>query len=209
MIDLQIGDSRKLIHGLTDKSVDCVMTSPPIDISITNTIYSGMSNEIILAYLAGFVDGEGSLMIRKNNYRITNPKYGDCKNPQYSPRVGVKNTCEEPLVLLKETFGGHLQLNKKIYPSVSGFKSNKPLYVYNAEHNIAYSIVKTLLPYLIVKKKQAETLLKLRDSKKDATKNRDKTDKGFHGKAYRQESISDFEELYQEVKRLNGSGKVD
>ncbi len=29
MIDLQIGDSRKLIHGLTDKSIDCVMTSPP------------------------------------------------------------------------------------------------------------------------------------------------------------------------------------
>lgn len=29
MIELQIGDSRKLIHGLTDKSIDCVMTSPP------------------------------------------------------------------------------------------------------------------------------------------------------------------------------------
>jgi len=29
MIDLQIEDSRKLIHGLTDKSIDCVMTSPP------------------------------------------------------------------------------------------------------------------------------------------------------------------------------------
>jgi len=29
MIDLQIGDSRKLIHGLTDTSIDCVMTSPP------------------------------------------------------------------------------------------------------------------------------------------------------------------------------------
>ena len=29
MIDLQIGDSRKLIRGLTDKSIDCVMTSPP------------------------------------------------------------------------------------------------------------------------------------------------------------------------------------
>ncbi len=29
MIDLQIGDSRKLIHGLTEKSIDCVCTSPP------------------------------------------------------------------------------------------------------------------------------------------------------------------------------------
>lgn len=29
MIDIQIGDSRKLIHGLTDASVDCIMTSPP------------------------------------------------------------------------------------------------------------------------------------------------------------------------------------
>lgn len=29
MIEVQIGDSRKLIHGLKDKSIDCVMTSPP------------------------------------------------------------------------------------------------------------------------------------------------------------------------------------
>lgn len=29
MIDIQIGDSRKLIHGLADASIDCIMTSPP------------------------------------------------------------------------------------------------------------------------------------------------------------------------------------
>ena len=29
MIEVQIGDSRQLIHGLTDKSIDCVVTSPP------------------------------------------------------------------------------------------------------------------------------------------------------------------------------------
>lgn len=29
MIDVRIGDSRKLIHGLADKSIDCVVTSPP------------------------------------------------------------------------------------------------------------------------------------------------------------------------------------
>lgn len=29
MIDVQIGDSRQLIHGLADKSIDCVVTSPP------------------------------------------------------------------------------------------------------------------------------------------------------------------------------------
>lgn len=198
----------KLIKELPEKSIDCVMTSPPKDLLVTNTIYGGMSNEMILNYLAGFVDGEGSLMIRKSNYRITNPKYNDCKNSQYSPRIGVKNTCEEPLIILKKMFGGHLQLNKKIYPSVSGFKSNKPLYVYNAEHNIAYLIAEALYPYLIVKKRQAETILKLRELKKEASQNRDKTNKGFHGKAYRQESITKFEQLYQEIKKLNGSGII-
>lgn len=29
MIEVKIGDSRKLIKDLPDKSVDCVMTSPP------------------------------------------------------------------------------------------------------------------------------------------------------------------------------------
>lgn len=29
MIDIQIGDCRKLIHDLTDASIDCIMTSPP------------------------------------------------------------------------------------------------------------------------------------------------------------------------------------
>ncbi len=29
MIEVQIGDSRRLIHGLADKSIDCVVTSPP------------------------------------------------------------------------------------------------------------------------------------------------------------------------------------
>lgn len=29
MIEVQIGDSRRLIHGLKDKSIDCVVTSPP------------------------------------------------------------------------------------------------------------------------------------------------------------------------------------
>src|SRR3990170_8161656 len=29
MIELQIGDSRQLIHGLVDNSIDCVVTSPP------------------------------------------------------------------------------------------------------------------------------------------------------------------------------------
>ena len=164
-----------------------------------------MRNETILAYLAGFIDGEGSLMIRKNNYRVINPKYGDCKNPQYSPRVGVKNTREEPLILLKETFGGYLQKDKKIYPSISGFKSNKPIYVYSAEHNIAYLVVETLLPYLIIKKKQAEVILELRETKKEATKNRYKNNAEFHGKPYRQESILKFEQLYNEVKILNGS----
>ncbi len=29
MIKVQIGDSQRLIHGLTDKSIDCCVTSPP------------------------------------------------------------------------------------------------------------------------------------------------------------------------------------
>lgn len=162
-----------------------------------------MRDEIIFAYLAGLMDGEGSFMIRKSFYRVRNKKYGDCKNPMYTPRVGVKNTNREVIELMKSIFGGHMSKEKRVYQSKNGHKRRKILYIYNAEHRIALNICEKLLPYLIIKKEQAKLLLELDKLKEKAKKDRDKSIKGFHGKPYKKEYIEKFEELYQRVKELN------
>jgi len=151
-----------------------------------------MTETEIYAYLAGILDGEGSLMIRKSTYRLRNPKFADCKNPSYNPRIGVKNTNEDVIKLFKQVFHGHYHKDKKLYPSKWGVHQNKIIYSYGAEHRLAVVICKTLMPYLIIKKKQAEKLLELNALKHLKRSN-----------SYTLEMIEKFEKLYREVKHLN------
>lgn len=50
------------------------------------------------AYLAGFFDGEGYIIICRDKTRLG--------NPNYRLRIGSSQVSEEPITLLKETFGG-------------------------------------------------------------------------------------------------------
>jgi len=156
-----------------------------------------------IAYLAGIVDGEGSIMIRKSTYRSKNKKYGDCVNPSYSPRVGIKNICKNPLLLMKNVFGGHVSKEKRLYQSKSGFKRKNLMWIYNAEHRIAYKICEALFPYLMIKREQAKKIFELKRLKGLAHKDRQKDNSRFCGKAYKKCYIEQFEKLYLEVKKLN------
>ena len=160
-------------------------------------------NDNTLAYLAGIVDGEGSIMIRKSVYRLNNPKYNDCVNPSYSPRITIKNTCEAPLKLMQKTLGGSYYKDKKIYQSKNSFHINKVLFCYGAEHRIAYNIINVLLPFLLIKKQQAKKLIQLVKLKEKYSLHRDKSKKGFNGKPYTLEAVKAFDKLYMEVKKLN------
>lgn len=162
------------------------------------------ANKIQYVYLAGILDGEGSVMIRKSTYRLRNKKYKDCVNPSYSPRIGIKNISKHPLMLMKKVFGGHLSKEKKIYQSKSGFLRNKLMWCYNAEHKIAYEICRILQPYLLIKHNQVKLVLELENIKKMAFKDRDKSNNKFYGKPYKEKYIKKFECLYLEVKKLNG-----
>lgn len=99
-----------------------------------------IEGELDLAYIAGFFDGEGCVVI--NKYIHTNGK-------EYSQmRVIISNTNLEVLTQIQARFGGAI-LSK----NVSG--NHKRGYELRLLSWSGANILKFMLPYLIVKSKQA------------------------------------------------------
>ncbi len=121
-----------------------------------------MRKQILHAYLAGILDGEGYVGIKKSTWGL---RTGHCKSPTYSERVQVKMSIKEIPELFQKEFGGGLMQDRKVYQSKSGFKNNSKMWVYGASDKIAAKLLKTLLPYIRLKKPQALYCLKLRKNK--------------------------------------------
>lgn len=99
----------------------------------------------LIAYLAGFVDGEGCIRVACNRGNV---KRG-C-SPSYRLHIVVcqKEDNKRPLELLKETFGGWLGRS-------SSRKGCKPMMSWVADGDIAAEALRFLLPYLNVKRDAA------------------------------------------------------
>lgn len=140
------------------------------------------------AYLAGLIDGEGSIRMQKTSYKNQNPKY--------MPMVSVVNTNREVVDKVSRFLGnsrvfeckgnGQIKMNKICFKTQkSGLK---PL----------LKQLESLLPFLIIKKKQAELLIKYIKGY-----NPTKQTAGGNGN-YRNEKENLFREsIYQELKKLN------
>lgn len=165
----------------------------------------------LLAYLAGAVDSDGSIGMRRSTYgmRVT----GDTKAPVYSERICFKQVTPEIPTLLRDTFGGSLMLQS---PSVT---KGRPLYYWEATNKTASLALVALLPYLRIKRAQAETLLLLR-----ASKDKPRSMTRVHGQAEPQrtgtgthmirrmqnspETLAERHALYLRIKDLNRVGVV-
>lgn len=101
-------------------------------------------NDTDLAYIAGFVDGEGYIGITKASR--TNEPYGFTT---YCLKVIVTNTNNEILILLKDNFNGN------IYP-VTVHEIHKPIYKWFVNAGQALQFIKSIYPYLRIKKPQAD-----------------------------------------------------
>lgn len=112
-----------------------------------------------LAYLAGAMDSDGCFSIKKSTYRIRVSK--DSANPTYSERLSLKQVTPQIPELLKKTFGGTVNLR----PSQT--ENGKPLYVWVVTDKVAAGACGALLPYLLVKRQQAELVSELRESKEN------------------------------------------
>ena len=116
-------------------------------------------NKTTLAYLAGAMDSDGHFSIKRNTYSMRIVR--DSGQPSYSERVGIKQVTPHVPELLKETFGGTLGRQK------ASTANGKPLISWEGTNKIAATCTRALLPYLRIKRRQAELLLELRATKAD------------------------------------------
>lgn len=164
-----------------------------------------MNNKYVLAYLAGLIDGEGYIGIKKSNpYNHLTGRV----NPGYHERLQIRMVDEAAIKLLANTLGGWYYKEK---PSVA---QGRPLYCYQASDRKAAGILKILLPYLIIKRESANTVLLLRDSKNNPDRAKtDKISKSRWGTPMTGQkvmlspaAVEYRESLYQRCKALNRTG---
>ena len=140
-------------------------------------------------YLAGFVDGEGSLMIVKSRSR----KSG-CV--QYRARFTVSNTDRGILEEIRRDFGG------TIHKVGRGKCSWKPVYMLVFTDGLIPSLLSVLHPHLRLKRKQTAVQLEFIDHKK-------RTPRYYNGRfhpSHPKEVVRFREALYQRMKGLNARG---
>ncbi len=112
------------------------------------TLGGGIS-ETELAYFAGLFDGEGCVNIVE-----VKPKPGR-HSPTFQTLAQVSMTDRRSLDLLIGSFGGRIRLSTK--------EGSRPIWVWRAYHKNAKKFLEDVLPYLVVKKHQAELLIELEE----------------------------------------------
>ena len=110
-----------------------------------------------ISYLAGLVDGEGYVGIKKD---MTSVRNKHSKSPLYHEIIQIRMADEYAIKLFKKVFGGNY------YKETENSKySKKPLYCFKISDLAAANALRILLPYLRIKNKQAKLCLKLRKNK--------------------------------------------
>ena len=99
------------------------------------------------AYIAGIIDGEGSIMLQKIH-----------KNEHPAPCISIASTTLELLEWIKKVVGKGTITKKKNY----NLEIHKDCYSYVLRRNDAISLLIDIEPYLVidVKRKRAELILK-------------------------------------------------
>ncbi|MGG7144764.1 LAGLIDADG family homing endonuclease [Clostridium nigeriense] len=98
------------------------------------------------AYIAGIIDGEGSIMLQRLH-----------KNEFQSPCVSVASTSLELLTWIKKTIEKGMIVSKKNYnPEI-----HKDCYSYILRRNDAINLIEEIYPYLVIdsKKNRAKLII--------------------------------------------------
>lgn len=142
------------------------------------------------AYMAGIVDGEGSLTI--GNYSA-NKKTGV---PHYQTMLKISNTDFSLLDWVMNTFGGRYHA----YSEKQTPKNSRQKYFYwIATGNRLTHILQTIYPYSIVKKEQIEIMLAIRATYQPHTSRG-----GIQGTQSLSQEIMDFrQECFHKLRNLH------
>jgi hypothetical protein len=118
-----------------------------------------MNETAILAYLAGFIDADGSITIVIARYK--DKETGKIK-VQYRAKLSAHNCKVEPIQLLQETFGGG-KLRYKKTGKARAKEHWRPCYEWTITSTMATSAMKQMLPFLRIKREQADICLQLQE----------------------------------------------
>ena len=158
-----------------------------------------VNTDCLYAYLAGIVDGEAYIGIKKDIWGMNNRP--DVKSPTYHERISIKMKNPEIPKLFQDTFNGRFYKEPKIYQSKTGFTTKHIMYLYQATDKIAANIISCLIPFLIEKKAQANYILKLRESKNSKEA---RMRGGKNQKRTMSQTVLDYrEQLYQAIKEIH------
>lgn len=111
-----------------------------------------MTSKEHLIYLAGLIDGEGCLTFSKDNGR-------------YRPQLRLTSIYKPVLDWVKMLFGGNYYEIHRKYPPYS-----KTSYDWVLSTNQAIDLVKNLLPYLKIKRKEAKVFISFYKVDKETSK---------------------------------------
>lgn len=169
-----------------------------------------MSKATDVAYVAGIIDGEGCIRVKKTKpYRCQGRA-----TPGYDASVQVKMVDRGAVEFVCKTIGGWVYLQK------SGLKSGRDQYTCQATGRQAEDGLRLVLPYLRVKRRQAELVLQLREFKKDSQKHRTKitgyrnfpnrygTPRQIPVRVLSDDYVAECERLFLACKKLNRVGKA-
>ncbi len=150
-------------------------------------------NKLKASYLAGLIDGEGYIGIMKHK------RYDDLTKNHYREVIKIANTDKKLIEWLKNSFGGDMEERKW-----KNGENYKTAYCWSKKYTNTEEILRKIMPYLRVKKKQAEIVLEVIKTKKKwwqrLNRNRSNTP------AYRKEDWQKLEKLYWQIRKLNKKG---
>jgi hypothetical protein len=140
------------------------------------------------AYLAGIIDGEGCIAVSRT---VTGPAAKGCKRGiAYRSSVGVAMTDLRVLAWLYTVTGvGNINIKARQNPA------HKEAYAWYAWSKEASEVIKAALPYLIVKREQAENQIAFQETMRIA---------GTTGLSDEEWDLR--ERFYLESRRLNRRG---
>lgn len=137
-----------------------------------------------LAYVAGFVDGEGCICIPARHWKTKS-------SPGYL-RLLVVNTDRRPLVFIRKVMGGNIYSGGKARPR------RKPCFRWQVDRVKAIEALQLLLPYFHAKKERA--VLAMRFQKLQLSKGRKRWARTPHS------LVCKLEVLRDRIKLLNKKG---
>lgn len=151
-----------------------------------------------LGYLAGVIDGEGHIGIEKTK-RNNKARY---ISPRYMPNVCVINTSKELIDWLQRKWGGSVNVRSK---KMTSWRPHwKTCYRWRLNQGRIAEFLTAIRPYMIVKRRQVDLMLRYYKERKSYKKNSYQDGKGhIFNRKCPPEEIAFREAIYRQMKNLN------